>query len=35
VLQLNEVVHGMDKMLRGLIGEDVELSTTFDQRWEI
>jgi len=30
VLQLNEVVRSMDKMLRRLIGEDVELSTTFD-----
>jgi PAS domain S-box-containing protein len=30
VLQLNDVVQGMDKMLRRLIGEDVELSTTFD-----
>jgi PAS domain S-box-containing protein len=30
VLQLNEVVHGMEKMLRRLIGEDVELSTKFD-----
>ncbi|MDB6110722.1 MAG: Blue-light-activated protein, partial [Pedosphaera sp.] len=30
VLQLNEVVGGMEKMLRRLIGEDVELSTTFD-----
>jgi PAS domain S-box-containing protein len=30
VLQLNEVVQGMEKMLRRLIGEDVELSTKFD-----
>ena len=30
VLQLNEVVCGMEKMLRRLIGEDVELSTSFD-----
>jgi PAS domain S-box-containing protein len=30
VLQLNEVVQGMEKMLRRLIGEDVELSTRFD-----
>ena len=30
VLSLNEVVHGMEKMLRRLIGEDVELSTVFD-----
>jgi PAS domain S-box-containing protein len=30
VLQLNEVVRSMEKMLRRLIGEDVELSTSFD-----
>ena len=30
VLQLNDVVQGMDKMLRRLIGEDIEFSTTFD-----
>jgi len=30
VFRLNEVVLGMEKMLRRLIGEDVELSTTFD-----
>ena len=30
VLSLNSVVAGMEKMLRRLIGEDVELSTSFD-----
>ena len=30
VLQLNEVVSGMEKMLRRLIGEDIEFSTSFD-----
>ena len=30
VLQLNDVVQNMEKMLRRLIGEDVELSTVFD-----
>jgi PAS domain S-box-containing protein len=30
VLQLNETVAGMEKMLRRLIGEDVELRTVFD-----
>jgi PAS domain S-box-containing protein len=29
VIHLNEVVRGMEKMLRRLIGEDVELSTSF------
>jgi signal transduction histidine kinase/CheY-like chemotaxis protein len=30
VLNLNEVVQNMDKMLHRLIGEDIELSTVFD-----
>jgi len=30
VLQMNEVVQNMEKMLRRLIGEDIELSTVFD-----
>ena len=30
VLQLNEVVLGMEKMLRRLVGEDVEFATSFD-----
>lgn len=30
VLQLNDVVSGMEKMLRRLIGEDIEFSTSFD-----
>jgi len=30
-LNINEVVRGMEKMLRRLIGEDVELSTNFDE----
>ena len=30
VLQLNDIVHNMEKMLRRLIGEDVELSIAFD-----
>ena len=31
VINLNEIVRGMEKMLRRLIGEDVELSTNFDE----
>ncbi|MEY2428363.1 MAG: hypothetical protein QOJ40_1248 [Verrucomicrobiota bacterium] len=30
ILSLNSVVAGMEKMLRRLIGEDIELSTSFD-----
>jgi PAS domain S-box-containing protein len=32
VLDLNEIVGGMEKMLRRLIGEDIELLTDFDPR---
>jgi len=30
VLSLNEVLHNMERMLRRLIGEDIDLSTVFD-----
>jgi PAS domain S-box-containing protein len=32
VLQLNDIVHNMEKMLTRLIGEDIELSIVFDSR---
>jgi PAS domain S-box-containing protein len=32
ILELNEVVEGMERMLRRLIGEDIDLRTVFDRR---